>query len=140
MRPGVKPAIVLLAVLGVGDLVAVPLMAAAHHHNPNEPPIPAIVATAIIGLVTLASAAGLTQGRRWSFPVAMACRVLDSVSALLGLEAHPNPALVTVAAATLILSAVAIVLLRRINPRKGRQGEATQPAPGAPAAHLGKER
>jgi hypothetical protein len=52
----------------------------------------------------------------------MASRVLDSLSALLGLEAHPNPALVTVAAMTLILSVVAIVLLRRLSPRKSRQG------------------
>src|SRR5260370_30214539 len=113
-------------------------MLAAHGHNPAEPPIPAIVATAIIGLVTLASTAGLAQGRRWSFPVAMACRVLDSLSALLGLEAHPNAALVTVAAMTLILSVVAIVLLRRLNPRKSRQGKATQPSPesaGASALH-----
>ena len=140
MRPGLKLTIVLLAVLGIGDLAVVPLMAAAHHHNPAEPPIPAIAAAAIIGLVTLASTAGLAQGRRWSLPVALACRVLDSVSALLGLEAHPNAALVTVAATTLTLSVVAIVLLRRLSPRKTRQGEATQPAPGAPAAHLGKER
>jgi len=140
MRPGLKLTIVLLAVLGVGDLAVVPLMAAAHHHNPAEPPIPAIVATAIIGLVTLASSAGLAQVRRWSLPVALACRVLDSLSALLGLEAHPSPALVTIAATTLTLSVVAIVLLRRLQPRKRRQGKATQPAPGAPAAHLGKER
>ncbi len=133
MSPGIKPAIVLLAVLG-------PLMAAAHHHNPAEPPIPAIVATAIIGLVTLASTAGLTQSWRWSFPVALACRVLDSLSALLGLEAHPNAALVTVAATTLILSVVAIVLLRRLYPRLRRQGQATQPSRGAPAAHLGEDR
>lgn len=136
MRPGLKLTIVLLAVLGVGDLAVVPLMVAAHHHNPNQPPIPAIVATAIIGLVTLASTAGLAQGRRWSFPVAMACRVLDSVSALLGLEAHPNAALVTVAATTLILSVVAIVLLRRLSPRKRRHGEATQPSPETAGAHL----
>jgi hypothetical protein len=140
MRPGLKLTIVLLAVLGVGDLAVVPLMAAAHHHNPAEPPTPAIVATAIIGLVTLASTAGLTQGWRWSFPVAMACRVLDSLSALLGLEAHPNAALVTVAATTLILSVVAIVLLRRLNPRKRRQGAATQSSPESAGAHLGKER
>jgi hypothetical protein len=140
MRPGLKLTIVLLAVLGVGDLAVVPLMVAAHHHNPAEPPIPAIVATAIIGLATLVSAAGLAQGRRWSFPVAMACRVLDSVSALLGLEAHPNAALVTVAATTLILSVVAIVLLRRLSPRKRRQDEATQPSPESAGAHLGKER
>jgi len=140
MSPGIKPAIVLLAVLGVGDLVAVPLMLAAHSHSPNEPPIPAIVATAIIGLVTLASSAGLAQGRRWSFPVAMGCRILDSISMLLGLAAHPNAALVTVAAAILILSVVAIMLLRRFYPRLRRQGQATQPSRGAPAAHLGEDR
>ncbi len=131
MRPGLKPTIVVLGVLGIADLAAVPLMAAAHQHSPNEPPIPAIVATAIIGLVTLASTAGLAQGRRWSFPAAMICRVLDGVSALLGLAAHPNAALVTTAAVTLVLSVAAIVLLLRLNPRKSRQGEATQPSPSA---------
>src|SRR5260370_11743054 len=76
-------------------------MLAAHGHSPNEPPIPAIVATAIIGLVTLASSAGLAQGRRWSFPVAVGCRILHNSSMLLGLAAHPNPALLPVAAAML---------------------------------------
>jgi hypothetical protein len=140
MRPGIKPAIVLLAILGAGDLVAVPLMAAAHSHNPNVPPVPAIVATAIIGLATLASSAGLAQGRRWSFPVAVACRVLDGVSALLGLEAHPNAVLVTVAAANLILSVVAIVLLRRLSPGKSRPGQATQPSPESTGAQPGNPR
>lgn len=131
MKPGIKPVIVLLGVLGIGDLAAVPLMVAANHHNPAKPPIPAIVAVAIIGLLTLASAAGLAQGRRWSFPVAIACRVLDSVSALLGLQAHPNAALVSVAAGTLVLSLAAVVLLLRLKPDKSRQDEAIQPAPSA---------
>jgi hypothetical protein len=140
MRPGIKPAIVLLAVLGIGDLAAVPLMAAAHSHNPNVPPTPAIVATAIIGLATLASSAGLAQGQRWSFPVALACRVLDSVSALLGLVAHPNAVLVTVAATNLILSVVAIVLLRRLSPRKSRPGKAPLRSPESAGAQPGNPR
>src|SRR5260370_18430885 len=107
MKPGIKPTIVLLGVLGIGDLAAVPLMVAANHHNPAKPPIPAIVAVAIIGLLTLASAAGLAQGPRWSFPVAVASQVLDSVSALLGLQAHPNAAVVCVAAGTPRLSSAA---------------------------------
>ncbi len=140
MRPGIKPAIALLAALGAGDLVAVPFLVAAHSHNPSKPPLPAIVATVIIGLVTLASSAGLARGRRWSSPVAMVGRVLDSVSALLGLVAHPNAELVSWAAANLALSVMAIVLLRRLRPRHRSQGGATQPAPGTAAAHPGKER
>jgi uncharacterized membrane protein len=140
MRPGIKPAIAVLAVLGAGDLAAVPLMAAAHSHNPNQPPIAAIVATAIIGLVTLASAAGLARGQRWSYPAAIACRVLDSISMLLGLVAHPNAALVTIAAAILILSVAAIVLLRRLSPRKSDLSEVAQPSRTAQAAQPGKER
>jgi cytochrome b len=131
MRSGLKPTIVLLAVLGIGDLAAVPLMAAAHHHNPSQPPLPAIVAAAIIGLVTLASAAGLARDRRFSSPAALTCRVLDSASALLGLAAHPNAALVTVAAVTLVLSVAAIVLLLRLNHRKNHHGAVAQPSPSA---------
>jgi hypothetical protein len=134
VRPGIKPTIVLLAVLGIGDLLAVPFLIAAHHRNPAQPPVPAIVAIAIFGLATLASAAGLARGRRWPVPVALTCRVLDSVSSLLGLVAHPNAVLDTWAAATLVLSVMAVVLLLRLYPRKS-----AQPSPGA-AAQLGNER
>jgi hypothetical protein len=130
----------LLAALGAGDLVAVPFLVAAHSHNPSKPPLPAIVATVIIGLVTLASSVGLGQGWRWPLPVATASRALDSISALLGLVAHPNAVLVSWAAANLTLSVAAIALLRRLSPRTSRPGEATQPSPGAPAARLGKDR
>lgn len=139
MRPGVKPAMVLLGVLGAGDLLALPFLIAGHHHNPGTPPAAAIVTVAIIGLVTLASAVGLAQGRRWSRPAALTCRVLDSISSLLGLAAHPNPVLTTIAAVTLVLSIVTILVLLRLNLRKPRDG-AAQPSPPAAVAHPGKQR
>ena len=129
MRSGIKPVVVLLAVLGAGDLAAVPVMAAAHSHHPSQPPLPAIAATAIIGLATLACSGGLARLRRWPLPVAIACRVLDSVSALLGLQAHPNATLVGVAAANLILSVLAIVLLKRLSGWPDRHRESRKPSP-----------
>jgi hypothetical protein len=128
VRPGIKPTIVLLAVLGIGDLLAVPFLIASNHRNPAQPPVPAIGAVAIFGLATLASVAGLARGRRWPLPVALTCRVLDGVSSLLGLVAHPNAVLDAWAAATLVLSVMAVVLLLRLSPRKS-----AQPLPGAAA-------
>lgn len=130
MRPGIKLTTVLLGVLGIGDLATVPFMIAANHHNPGQPPPPAIVAAVIIGIATLASAAGIAQGRKWAFAVAMTCRILDSISAVLGLLVRPSAVLVGAGAATLALSIAAIVLLVRTNPRRTPPGAAS----GTPAA------
>jgi hypothetical protein len=140
MKLGRKPVVVLLAVLGAGDLATVPVMAAAHSQNPSQPPVAAIVATAFIGLVTLACSGGLARLRRWPVPVATALRVLDSVSALLGLVAHPNATLVGVAAANLILSVLAIVLLQRLSGWPDRHGQSRKPSPEPAAAPPGDGR
>jgi hypothetical protein len=129
MKPGLKPAVALLVILGLGDLVQVPFMLAAHRQHAGEPPAPAIVAVAIIGLVTLACAAGLAAGRRWAIPVAVTCRVLDAVSALLGLANRPSTALVAGSAVILVLSVVAIVLLVRLSPRRNPPRRAAPAAP-----------
>jgi len=93
MRPGIKLTTVLLGVLGIGDLATVPFMIAAHHHNPGQPPVPAIVAAVIIGIATLASTVGIVQGRKRAFAVAMTCRILDAISSALGLLARPSAVL-----------------------------------------------
>jgi hypothetical protein len=51
--------IVLLGILGVGDLAMVPFMIAANHHTAGTPPMPAIVVAAIIGVATLINAVGV---------------------------------------------------------------------------------
>lgn len=140
MRSRIRPAIVLLCVAGAIDLLALPLAVAAHHEYPGKPPLAAIIAVAIFGLVTLASAAGLAHGRRWPRPAALTCRVLDSLSWLLGLKAHPDLLLTTIAAVGLVSSIVTIVLLVRLNPRMNHQDEAAQPSSPAAAGHPGIQR
>jgi len=127
MKHGVKLTPVLLGVLGLGDLVSVPFMIAANHHSPGQPPMPAIVAMAIIGITTLVSAAGVALGRRWAFRVALVCRVLDTISAALGLAVRPSTPLAVMGAVTLVLSVAAIVLLVRL-PRRGTPQRAADPA------------
>ena len=141
MRPGIKLTTVLLGVLGIGDLAAVPFMIAAHHHDSGQPPTPAIVAAVLIGLATLASAVGLARGRKWAFAVAMTGRILDSISAILGLLVRPSAVLADAGAATLVLSIAAIVLLVRVNPRRTPRGTASgtpagrQPEPSRGPTH-----
>jgi hypothetical protein len=83
MKPGFKSLTGLLAILGIGDLAMVPSMIAANHHTAGTPPVPAIVATVIIGIATPVSAAGIARGWKPAFAVAMTCRIIDSISSAL---------------------------------------------------------
>jgi hypothetical protein len=71
MKPGYKSLTGLLAILGIGDLAIVPSMIAANHHTAGTPPVPAIVATVILGITTLISAAGIARGWKRAFAVAL---------------------------------------------------------------------
>ncbi len=141
MKPGFKLMTVLLAILGVGDLAMVPFMIAANHHTAGTPPVPAIAAAVIIGVATLASAAGVARGRRWAFAVAMTCRILDSISSALGLLNRPSTVLTAAGAVGLVLSITAIALLVRLNPRRAMRRTADgaaggmQPEPSRGPAH-----
>jgi hypothetical protein len=64
----------LLAVLGLEDLIMVPIMAEAR----SQPPVAAIIASGVLGTTTLASIPGQAQGRRWAFWTALACRIVDA--------------------------------------------------------------
>jgi hypothetical protein len=128
MKPGLGPAITLLAILGIIDLLQVPFMVAAQQHA-GEPPTAAIIAIVIVGLVTLASAAGLAQGRRRAATTAVTCRVLDSVSALLGLTHRPSTALFYGSAVILVLSIAAIASLARLSLGRRPQRSTAQARP-----------
>jgi hypothetical protein len=123
----------LLYMAGAFDLLAVAFVVAGHHEYEGKPPTAAIVAVAIIALVTVASAVGLARAQRWSRPAALTGRVLDSISWMLGLVAHPDFLLTAIAAVGLVLSIVTIVLLVRLHPRERHQDQAAQPAPAAAA-------
>lgn len=122
MKSGRTRMAVLLGILGLGDLVMVPFMLAANHHsNSGNPPIAAIIVGAILGVATLASIPALRQGRRWAFRVATTCRVVDTVSAVLGVVAGPGPLFAVVGAINAVLSMAAIVALIRLSPRAALQ-------------------
>jgi hypothetical protein len=118
MKSGRTRMAVLLGILGLGDLAMVPFMLAANHHNSSgNPPMAAIIVGAILGLATLASIPALLQGRRWAFWVATICRVVDTVSAVLGVFGGPGTLFVVVGAINALLSIAAIVVLVRLSPR-----------------------
>jgi DNA-binding beta-propeller fold protein YncE len=66
MKPRYKSLTGWLAILGIGGLAIVPSMIAANH-TAGTPPAPAIVATIIIGVATLVSAAGIARGWKQAF-------------------------------------------------------------------------
>jgi hypothetical protein len=130
MKREYKLMIVLLGILGVGDLAMVPFMIAANHHTAGTPPMPAIVVAAILGVATLISAGGVARGLRWAFRVAMTCRIIDFLSSFLGLTNHPSTVLTVGGGLGVVLSILAIVLLFRLNPRRVARRAAAASASG----------
>jgi hypothetical protein len=118
MKPRFRPLAILLAILGVADLVMVPFMANASPSNGGPPPMPAIVLSGVLGAVTLVSIAGLAQGRRWGFRAAMISRAVQLVNYLLGAAFGPGLGFKVVGVLGLALSIPAIVLLARLRPRR----------------------
>lgn len=125
MKFGLRNLAVLLAILGAGDLVMVPFMIEANHHTSGTPPMAAIVLGAVLGIATLASIRGVIQGRRWAFWVATICRILDTISAVLGVVAGPGVGFVVVGAFSALLSIAAIAAMVRLNPRRALRRAAT---------------
>jgi hypothetical protein len=118
VKLGLRNLAVLLAILGAGDLIMVPFMIEANHHAANAIPPPAIVLGAVLGIATLASIRGVTQGRRWAFRVMMICRILDTISSVLGIVGGPSGGFVVVGAVNTVLCVAAIVAMVRLNPRR----------------------
>jgi hypothetical protein len=119
MKTRARSLTALLVVLGVGDLVMVPFMIAANHKTAGSIPVPAIGLGAVLGVATLASLIGIAHGRRWGFVTAITGRVLDILTSVMGVVAGPALLFHVVGAITVVLSVPAIVLLVRLNPRRG---------------------
>jgi hypothetical protein len=132
MKPDFKVTAILLVITGVLDLAAVPFAIGANHHQSDAVPPAAIIVIAIMGVVTLAAALGVTQAARWAFIAALVCRVVDTVSSLLGAFNHPTVFLGVNGVIIVVLSVAAIVLLVRQFPRRA----AVASQPGTPT-HVG---
>lgn len=120
MKSYLNPLTVLLAVLGLEDLIMVPIMLGAH----SQPPMAAIIASGVLGAATLASIPGLVRGRRWAFRTVLICRIIDALSAALGAAGGPEPGFKVAGAVVLVLSVAAIVMLIRFS-RSRAVGAAT---------------
>jgi len=114
MKSLFTPLAVILAVVGLEDLIMVPVMIQAH----SQPPMAAIIASGVLGAATLACIPGLAQGRRWAFWTALACRIVDGLSGALGTAGGSETVLQVAAAVALVLSVVAIVMLVRFSRRR----------------------
>jgi hypothetical protein len=114
MKSYINPLTAILAILGLEDLVMVPIMLGAH----SQPPMAAIIASGVLGVATLASIPGLMQGRRWAFWTTLVCRIVDALSAVLGAAGGPEPGFKVAAVVALVLSIAAIVMLIRFSRRR----------------------
>jgi len=119
MKTQFRQLAVLLAVLGIGDLIMVPVM---YHQNTTHPggnpPIAAIILGGVLGVLTLASLPGLAQGRRWAFWVVLVTRIIDIVSAVLGVFGGPGTLFVVVGVIMLVVSVPTLILLFRQRPAR----------------------
>jgi hypothetical protein len=118
MKPDFKLTTILLVLAGLLDLVALPFALSANHHQSDAVPPVAIGLIAIVGVVTLAAAFGVARGMRWAFIAALVCRVLDTVSSVLGALNHPTVFLGINGVILVVLGVVTIVLLVRQFPRR----------------------
>jgi hypothetical protein len=118
LKPDFKLTTILLVLTGLLDLVSLPFALSANHHQSDAVPPVAIVLIAIVGVVTLAAAFGVAQGMRWAFITALVCRVLDTVSSVLGALNHPTVFLGVNGVILVVLGVAVIVLLIRQFPRR----------------------
>jgi hypothetical protein len=80
--------------------------------------MPAVVLSGVLGVAILASMAGLGEGRRWAFWMAMISLIVSAVSDFLGVVAGPGPGFAAVGIIALVLSVPAVVLLVRLSSRR----------------------
>jgi hypothetical protein len=118
MKREFRPLAALLAIAGVLDLVMIPFMIHANQHNAGSPPGPAIVLSGVLGVVTLASIAGLAQGRSWAFWAAIVSRIVDVLNSLMGVLFGPGAQFVATGVIAVVISVPAIVLLVRLRSRR----------------------
>jgi hypothetical protein len=108
-----KPAVALLALSGLSDLAAAPLLFAGR----NAPPTGVAVAAAVLALVTFIAAVGLANGERWARPLGIGSRALDVVAIAPAAFGTANAGLGAAAAVTAALSVAAIVAVARTQPK-----------------------
>jgi hypothetical protein len=108
----------LVAALGAIDLIMVPFMDHANHTHAGTPPMPAVILSGVLGVLTLAALPGLARGRRWAFWLVLITRIIDMVSAVLGVFAGPGTLFVVMGVVILAVSVAALVLLFRQRPAR----------------------
>ena len=113
MNDASKPAVIALALCAAADLLAAPALIAGGGDDGARTVVG--IATAVLGILTVAAAVGLARGASWAKPLAVATRALDVLSALPGLGAGAAEA-VAIGVVT-VLSIAAIVLVLRVDHR-----------------------
>jgi hypothetical protein len=104
-------AVVLHALLGLAAIfITIPEMTGAV--SPDEgPPMFIVVTSLVIGVLSLVSAWGAWQGKKWGQVSTIVLRALDGLSAAPGVVFAPTPVLAITAAVSVILALVVIWLL-----------------------------
>jgi uncharacterized membrane protein (DUF2068 family) len=104
-------AVVLHALLGLAAiLITIPEMTGAV--SPDEgPPMFIVVTSLVIGILSLVSAWGAWQGKKWGQVSTIVLRALDGLSAAPGIVFAPTMVLSITATASVILAIVVIWLL-----------------------------
>ena len=102
-----KASVVALTLCALSDVAAVPLVVG------SDVAAGVGVGVAVIGVLTLIAAFGVSRGARWSRPLALGTCVLDILGVIPVAAGGAGVGATSAAAATVVLSSVAIALVLR---------------------------
>ncbi len=111
MTSSTKPAVIALALCALADFVAAPALIAGAGSEVSMTAVGAGVA--LLGVLTVLAAIGITRSRSWAVSLALVTRVIDVLAALPGLGAGIGPAAAVVTIT--VLSAIAVVLVLKLS-------------------------
>ncbi len=77
----VRNTAILLGLLGVADLLVVPMMTNGDGSEPTAPTV-VVMLTVVLGLASIAAAVGLVKGAGWARPTGLITRVLDALATI----------------------------------------------------------
>lgn len=99
-----RTGLVIAAILGVADIAAI-------GGGEDGPPLPVVIASAVLGLITLVAVGYGWRGRRAAVGTVVVTRVLSALGAVPAFFVEDVPAALVVAAAVILVLTVAAVAL-----------------------------
>lgn len=113
----VRNTAILLGLLGVADLLVVPMMTNGDGSEPTAP-MGVVALTAVLGLASIAAAVGLVKGAGWARPTGLITRVLDVLATIPALFVGLPTAELVGGLVVAVLSVICAFMLFKLAPAR----------------------